>query len=108
MDGILCLPSPSRKCNINIARPNESKCFHYPHQHKHRQGNEVYDYCLAVYLKNTFKTEKKLLLDIISAKITFKKKVNKNSQRQFLWLIFYYNIIMQFRDDSVPTPFFLR
>ena len=81
MDGILCLPSSSRKCNFDITRPNESQCFHNPHKHKHRQGNEVYDYCLAVYLKNTFKTEKKLLLDIILAKITFRKKVNKNSQR---------------------------
>lgn len=24
--------------------------FHYPHKHKHRQGDEVYDYCLAVYI----------------------------------------------------------
>ena len=93
MDGILCLSSPSRKCDINIARPNESQCFHYPHQHKHRQGNEVYDYCLAVYLKNTFKTEKKLLLDIISAKITFRKKVNKNSQRTIPLAIFILCII---------------
>ncbi len=73
MDGILCLPSSSRKCDINIARPNESKCFHYPHQHKHRQGNEVYDYCLAVYIKNTFKTEKKLLLCKTSSKKCFLK-----------------------------------
>ena len=50
MDGILCLPSAFRKCNINIARPYEGKCFHNAHKHRNRQGNEIFDYRLAVYI----------------------------------------------------------
>ena len=53
MDGILCLPSSSRKCNFDITRTHESQCFHNPHKHKHRQGNEVYDYRMAVYINHS-------------------------------------------------------
>ena len=50
MDGFLCLPSSSRKCDINITWTYESQRFHNPHQYSNRKGNEIYDYRMAVYI----------------------------------------------------------
>ena len=50
MDGLLCLPSSSRKCDFDITWTYESQRFHNPPKYRHRQGNEVSDYRMAVFI----------------------------------------------------------